>query len=542
MQDERKVALYIRLSMEDKDLRLNDRKSESDSILHQKTMLKDYVKSKKEFSGMDVLEFKDDGYSGTNFERPMFQKLMSEVRKGTIAVIIVKDFSRLGRDYLDSGNYLDRIFPAYGVRFIAINDHYDSDSHIGRTTDIDVSLKNIINDLYCKDLSLKSKSAFRVRMKRGEHFTAYAFYGYKKNPNDRYRIIIDEPAANIVRRIFDYSIQGVSTYSIARLLNEENVSSPSEYKREQGLYDKGRGINGHSTWNGSTVKRIIQDERYTGKMISHKRESSDIHLKLVTSVPKEEWIVVDGTHEAIISSKIYKKANEALAARIKTPGKKGKLERRNMFTCRHCGHKLQFSGGKDNRRYLFCGHSAVTGNENCLKIHFETEKIENLVVAILNKMGEVFLEKKKIKNTNQVESLKIKADIKSCNNKLESLKQSRRKDYLLLKDGRLRKEVFLSRKQKLTEEANAIEETIKKLEIQLEDSLDRNNDREEIVSVVNEYFLIKQFDRDILRKVINAIYIDAKGNVELEFCKQDIFQEIISKHEETIKDYASCTN
>lgn len=530
MQAEKKIAIYLRLSLEDRDVKRNDVKSESESISNQRYMLKDYVKSKKEFSGREIIEFKDDGYSGTNFDRPMFQKLMREVRLGTISVIIVKDFSRLGRDYLESGNYLDRVFPAYGVRFIAVNDHYDSKSHMGETTDIDVSLKNVINDLYSKDISKKNKTALRIRMKQGEHTAGYVFYGYKKNPDDRHKIVIDEPAANIVRRIFDYSIKGISTYKIARILNDEKIDSPNEYKKKQGIFLNGRRVMDRTHWIGSTVKKIIQDERYTGKMIFHKYETSDIELKKVVLVPKKDWIIVEGTHEPIISMETYQKANEALSARMRTPGKKGTLERKNLFTCACCRHKLEFTGGEKHDRYISCRQAVVTGDPGCSKIHFEKEKIEQAVIVTLNTMGKVFLEEKKIKKLEENHNAPIKSEIKIYNKKIESLKQNNRKDYMLMKEGKLSREEYLNRRNELSEQINEIEKKIKNNERQIEDNKKHLNQNAELLPVMDDCFLIKEFDQDSLRKILKAIYVDEQGNVELDFRKQDILKEMNSKY------------
>ena len=515
------IALYERLSIEDRDVRKNDAKSESDSIAHQRKLLFDFVKSHPEWEDIPVREFKDDGFTGSNFERPQFIELMSEVRKGAVGIIVVKDFSRLGRDYLESGNFLDRIFPSYGVRFISVNDRYDSDNHLGQTTGLEVSLHNIINDMYSKDISVKCKSAHMVRYRRGEHVTAFPFYGYDKDPADRHKLVVDEEAAEIVKRIFQYSADGISTYAIAALLNKEGVLSPYEYKKQKGTTLNSTILSEKALWNGSKIKVIIRDERYLGKMVSHRTERVRVGSKKSVPVPKDEWIVVEGTHEAIISQELFDAANLALSKRNKCAGKRGELKRTNLFTCPYCKHKLQFSGGADNRKYLFCGFSSVNHSKECQKIKLEREQIEQVVLDTINTLGNVYLEKRK-KSAHQQEAKKesIESKLEKAKAKAEKLKVDRRNAYMRYSERRCSREEYVRTASVYNAKLQELEQEIVKLEESAALEQRQTLEQRMIDKEVENNFLLQSYDEAVLRNVLDAVYVSADGSVELSFiCK-----------------------
>jgi DNA invertase Pin-like site-specific DNA recombinase len=212
------IGKYIRLSQEDRDLMKKESKTESESISHQKALIQSYIDADKELQDAEQSEFFDDGYSGTNFDRPSFERLMERIKKGEINCVIVKDFSRFGRNYIELGDYLERIFPFLGVRFISINDHYDSRDYKGTTGGLDVVMKNIVYDYYSKDLSVKVKTAKYQKMKQGQYLGGHVPYGLMKDPQDKHKLIIDEEAAAVVREIFDMAIAGMRLIDMARTL------------------------------------------------------------------------------------------------------------------------------------------------------------------------------------------------------------------------------------------------------------------------------------------------------------------------------------
>ena len=528
MQFKKVIALYVRLSIEDKDVKRNDAISESRSIKNQRALLQAFIKQHPEFEGYEIVEYRDDGYSGTNFERPKFIELMSEVRKGAVAVILVKDFSRLGRDYLESGNFLDRIFPAYGVRFISVNDHYDSNSHIGQTTDIDVGFKNIVNDMYSKDISVKKKSVMKTRYEKGEFIFAYSFYGYVKNPEDTTKLIVDEVAAEVVRRIFYYCIDGYSTQAIAELLNEEGIPSPYEHKRQQGITMNTNLLGKKSLWDKAKIRDIIKDERYLGKMVSNKMESTHVGSKVAKPVPRERWIIVENTHEAIIQQVIFDLANQALSSRAKSKGRIGKMKARsNLFTCPYCHHKLQFCGGKDNRKYLFCSYGTVNGDERCKNLHIETAKVEQVVLQTVNAICSLYNEVSIKKIKESVDSTKeMKNKQYRLNSKLSTLKVDKRNAYMKYTEGTLTREDYMQHSKKVMDQIFELEYEIELLGKKIAEAEESKQGKAEMSKELDKITELVQYDGEVISEVLDAIYVDETYGVEVVFKRHDILEQV----------------
>ena len=319
---EKTLAIYIRLSMEDGDMRKSVDKKESNSVSNQRKLLLDYYKNHSDLQRYKLMEFCDDGFSGTNFERPQFREMMEKVKRGQIHCILVKDLSRFGRDFLEVGAYLELVLPLFGTRFISVNDAFDSNHYLGTTGGMELALHNLINGLYSKDLSVKVRSAVKTRNQRGLYCGGAAFYGYKLDPKDKHHLVADEEVRAVIVNIFEMCVDGMSTMQIAKELNAKGIPCPSEYKRRKGINYNGRTLEETSIWIGGTVRRILTDERYTGKMISGTREMIGIRSNKMKRLPKDEWIIVEGTHEAIISQELFDSAAESLRARIKTVNSK----------------------------------------------------------------------------------------------------------------------------------------------------------------------------------------------------------------------------
>lgn len=281
-----RTALYLRLSREDGD------KTESDSIANQRTLLEAYAADHPELCIVD--EFVDDGYSGSNFERPAFQNLFRELEQGTINCVLVKDLSRFGRNYIEVGRYLERIFPVMRVRLIAVTDNYDSQSAWKTSDSIMVPMRNLLNDAYCRDISVKIKSQLAVKRKRGDFVGSFATYGYQKDPDNHTKLIVDELAAETVQNIFRWKINGVSNQGIADRLNAEKVPSPAARKLQSGAklslhFRK----SDEPPWSAKAVDRILHNEVYTGKLVQGKTRRLDYRSKKKMNVPMRDWTIVD---------------------------------------------------------------------------------------------------------------------------------------------------------------------------------------------------------------------------------------------------------
>ena len=315
------LAFYIRLSSEDRDLKTNALKNESNSVFNQRRLLQDYYDTHESLHGYEVIVFCDDGVTGTHFDRPKFDELIEMARNQEIHCIMVKDLSRFGRNFLEMGNYLELILPLYGVRFISINDAFDSDDYLGVTGGLELALRNLINNMYSRDLSTKVRSAFRTRNLRGEYWGGNGFYGYQVHPHNKKSLIVDEQVRDIIVMIFESCVAGMTTSEVAQMLNDMGIPSPLEHKRRNGGFYNGVVKEETGIWLKGAVRKILTDERYTGKMITNTRETEEVGKPKMRSLPRDQWIIVPGTHEAIISEELFRAAQNALQGRIRNVNK-----------------------------------------------------------------------------------------------------------------------------------------------------------------------------------------------------------------------------
>lgn len=303
-----KAALYIRLSREDGD------KEESDSVLSQRDLLESFAAGQEDLVKAGV--YVDDGYTGTDFERPAFQRMLREIKAGKIDCVIVKDLSRFGRNYVHSGKYLEEVFPSLGVRFIAVNDNIDSYQNPSSMDTILVPFKNIINDEYSRDISRKVRSSLDTKRKKGEFIGSFAPYGYQKSPENKNKLIPDPEAADVVKEIFSLFLSGQSIDGIVRKLNAAEVPNPSAYKQRQGL--SYRRQSGSSLWEHSSVRRILKNRVYLGELVQGKRRVKSYKIHRAEALPEESWIVAGNTHEGIVSPSDFAKAQKLLGQNVRT--------------------------------------------------------------------------------------------------------------------------------------------------------------------------------------------------------------------------------
>ena len=380
------AAKYIRLSSADEDIRVGD-KAESNSVVNQRKLLDCYLESHREFSNCTILEFLDDGRSGTNLDRPGMRAMLDAARRHEIDCIIVKDFSRFARDYIESGRYLEQVFPALGIRFISVNDCYDSyDFPYGTAGNINNGLLNLINEMYSRDLSQKSKAAKRLYAQRGQCISAYPVYGYLKSPEDKRTWIPDPEAAPVVQRMFNWYVEGLTPTEIAKRLNEDGIPTPAQHKRALGskrqLWNSERTDN---FWRATTIGKILRDERYTGKLVALKTTLSELgNIHSAKAIEKDDWIIVPGAFEAIISQEIFDQVQAKLET-VRPTRKLGPMKRRlfsRKLRCGHCGAALirhEIAQGV----YYACDGRAWNGTDDCKKIRlFETDLIQAVLASI----------------------------------------------------------------------------------------------------------------------------------------------------------------
>lgn len=426
------AAMYLRLSRDDRDVGdVTDKngsvKLVSNSIINQRELIKAFIHEQVDTELYDI--YVDDGFSGSNFDRPEFKRMMMDIEAGRVNMVIVKDLSRFGRDYIEAGRYIQKVFPALGVRFVALTDHYDSlNADIGQSGII-LPVKNFINDSYCRDISAKVKSQFEIKRKNGECIAPFAPYGYRKGEGNKKQLVTDEYAAEIVRRIFQWKIEGMAVSAIADKLNGLGVLSPKEYKRFIGSNYNGGFIGaGKSMWSSSTVKRILTNEMYTGHLVQGKTEKVSYKLKKSIEKPREAWVKVENTHEPVISEDSFLVVQNLLRAdsRVSMADKKTSLFAGLLF-CGDCGEQMirRVNRYKSTERvYYIC--STKNRSEGCTRHSIEEERLKELVSEPIRRYADTFFDEGRMYER----AFRLRTNVRPiacCDNELARLKREQAK-------------------------------------------------------------------------------------------------------------------
>lgn len=347
-----RTCLYLRISKEDGD------KDESESITNQRSLLLAHA---EKLPGVAVVSTKiDDGWSGANFQRPAFTEMMGEIRSGLVDCVLVKDLTRFGRNFGEAGKYIEHVFPFMGVRFISVNDGIDSADKSARGGDIVIPFLNLISDAYCQDISIKIRSQLDIKRKKGDFVGAFAVFGYKRDAADSNRLVVDAPAANIIRLIYRWKLDGQSAASIAKKLNSLGIASPMAHKKAQGLnFSTPFALSAETKWSAMAVFRILKDETYTGTLIQGKISTPNHKIRKKFPKPVADWARVRGTHEAVISAGDFKLVQDLLKRDTRISPKDAELlyPFSGMARCGQCGENIIRKTSRSNGKayvYLVC--------------------------------------------------------------------------------------------------------------------------------------------------------------------------------------------
>lgn len=357
--DQIRIAAYLRLSRADSGGKVQE---ESNSISMQRILIRKYIAS--HFPCWQLTEYQDDGYSGMNFNRPGVRKLLEDARNERIDCVVVKDLSRFGRDYIEVGSYLEQIFPFLGIRFISINDHYDSANDPGSIVDLDVNFKNLLYDMYSKDLSLKVKTSLRAKKESGLYVSANAPFGYRKSPDDRHMLVIREEEAEVVREIFSLALQGVTSTQTAKKLNAENVPTPAGFKIRRGeTFRKPKGD--RFFWSSSVICSILRNPVYAGDVPYGKTEKEEAGGRSILRAGAD-WKLIRNHHAPIIAREDFDAVQKGRGkSRRKGRGQKPRHPLTGRVVCGHCKHNLRMREGMNP--YFTCDNRYVTGMEECVR-------------------------------------------------------------------------------------------------------------------------------------------------------------------------------
>ena len=522
-----KMAVYCRLSRDDGENKV------SESIENQLKIIREYVSKSDDLEIEEV--YIDDGFSGMYFDnRPEFQRLMRDIYQGKIQGIITKDISRLGREHIETSNYIERVFPSLQVRFIAILDGLDSSSN--RNEEL-AQFKTLFNDMYCRDISKKIKGSLDTQKKRGDFMSGFAPYGYVKNPENKYQFLIDEEAAQVIRRIFHLYLAGYSRGSIARILNEEKILTPSEYKRKvQGLnYANAREKPGAKGWAYPTLSVILKNRVYTGDMVQHKTEKISYKVDKYRYISAEEQIVVENTHEGIIDKETFEQAQELMKKRTRTPGflcDKAKVNPyAGMLVCGDCGYNLLRVTCRDG---YDCATYHSKGNALC-KSHFIPKSIlDEVVKQEIQKQAALAFRERDKDEILKADERKRKTDrqraeahqkIERLHKELTSIQKYRKKTYENYVDNILNKEEYLSYKNEYEQQEKEVREQIRRTEEEKENFGSNEAAYEGWIAKFINYGTLEEVTREIVVELIDKIIVNGDKSIDIIFKYQSPYEQ-----------------
>lgn len=519
-----RTAIYARLSRDDGD------KAESNSIVSQKAMCEEYIKKAGDLELVET--FVDDGYSGVDFQRPGFMQMEQAVRERRIDAIVCKDLSRFSRNYIEGGRYLERIFPQLGVRFIAINDGYDTLNGNPQSDSFIIPFKNLINDTYCKDISVKIRTNLDVKRRKGEYVGSYAPYGYVKAADDKNRLIVDEYAGGIVRQIFSLYKDGMSVGKIAGHLNDMGVLSPMEYKRSQGIrFETAFRTGSRAKWSYRAVKRILMNEVYLGMLVQGKRGTPNYKVHCVQEREESDWIRVEGAHEALVSYEDFMAVQGMLKRDMRSVAE-GAEE--NLFSgflfCADCGQPMVrkvVPGGKKKYYYYVC--STSKRHEGCSPHSIPAAEVEKAVTgavrtqigAVLDLDGTLDYIERLPQADRRLFNFEVQAN--GLEEELEKYRRMKLRLYEDLTDGVIDKKEYADFREQysqLIEEKSAALERVRREQKNSELS----GEAERVwVTLFRQYENVEELTRRVLLALVDRIYVHGDHAVEVLFKYGDEF-------------------
>lgn len=534
---------YARLSI----METRDRK-DNEALQNQKALLREFIGKQPDLQLQAIYE--DNGETGINFDRAGFESMMEAIRSGKADCIVVKDLSRFGRDYIEAGNYLEHIFPFMGVRFISISDGYDSAD--ATTADcLIVALKNLMNHMYSKDISRKSGSVLREKMRRGEFIGAYAAYGYIKDPVDRHHIVIDPEAAAVVREIFQQKLAGLSNQSIARRLNEAGVPSPCCYRYQKGiLLDKRFAAD--KPWVAGTIKGILKNQVYLGHMVQGRRRSEFYTGRPEQYLSKEDWTIVENTHEPIICQKdfdrvqaICEEANARYHSRLGKYDHLGKSENilKGLVYCSDCGKPMvrykQVSHGKKIDYYYLCpNYAAYLEKSGCsykfLREDILLDTLSQLIAREIEQTVDAVRLAKRLSTGAEGQTAARTVELQRLNTELarmESRKKAIMQDYLA---GELARADYEELKRCCADEAEALKGRITVLREEQRRQTETLTKTNPWLQAFGNLRLPDRLDRELVHALVERITIYESSRIEVTFRFRDEKEQLLTAIEKEV--------
>lgn len=534
-----KPALYIRLSREDGD------REESNSIASQRELLTEFVDTQTDMAAPRL--YTDDGYTGTDFDRPDFRRMMHDLRAGIVNCVIVKDLSRLGRNYVKVGEYLEHTFPLLNVRFIALSERIDSVADPRSADSLIVPFRNILNDEYAHDISNKVRASLDLKRRQGKFIGSFASYGYRKDPNDHSRLLIDETAAAIVRDIFDWFISGTSVLGIAKRLNEQGVPNPSAYKRQQGMnYRHPTSDRLDDLWPDSSVRRILRNPLYTGTMVQGKNRMKSYKLHISEAVPEDEWITVEQTHEAIIPGELFDKAQALFERDTRTAPTQPQVYLFSGFLrCADCGKAMNrktISQPYRNYYYYICSTFKKQHSGACTKHTIRSDRLEQAVletlrsqIALAVEMDELIAEINRSgacsRSADHLQTERAQLTVER--ERIEQMKLSLYPDW---KAGDISREEYHRLKEQFEQQQARLDTRLATLQSRIDEMQNGVDETNSFLSQFVKYRNLQTLTREVIVELIDMIYVHEGGKITIKFKFSDAYaaaQDYIRKHGKT---------
>lgn len=521
------VIGYYRLSVEDDALKL-----ESDSIVNQRLLIRKYIAEHKEFDGCELVEYCDDGYSGTNMDRPGMKKLLENVKNQEVSCIIVKDFSRFSRDYIELGSYMEQIFPFMGIRFISVTDHYDSDDYIGKTADIDVGFKNLLADFYCKDISEKVKSTLEVKRKQGKYCTGAVPIGYYKNPKDRNELLVIEEEAGIIKSLFELRFMGLNLTEICKILNDEGIMTPIELRNKRKALKRKEFEKKRLYWQANTVYSILTNEIYIGNMVYGKSDQAGVGSKKKILKPRSQWKIYENHHIPIVDRDMFDAVQESFFKRNNSKRRERDYALKGKVYCGGCGRLLRISILSQERKVYYCEFRGYATVSECYSGRIDNDLLEDIILA---KIREALSDIRSVKEVMDQSKVKCKGLIHGYKKQLKGIKESvkaakagKAKYFEEYHEGRLIKDDFIRKRKDLDESLCGY----MKQETELEENINRQTvymkDESRDINHMLSYSEFDKLTREMVDSFLDRVYLYDDRRIEIlwKFSKPELESKI----------------
>lgn len=522
------VAAYARLSHEDGD------KEESNSIGSQREMIREFIRNRPDM--VITREYVDDGFSGVNFERPGFKQMMEDLQAKRVDCIVCKDLSRFARNYIDSGRYLEKVFPTMGVRFIAINDNYDSCGERSQSDSLIIPFKNLINDAYCKDISMKIRSQLDIKRKMGDFIGAFCTYGYMKSPDNKNRLVVDAEAAKVVELIFRLRLQGMSNTGIGDKLNGMGILSPMAYKVSKGMdYRSGFRTNERVLWSAETVRRVLSNPVYVGTLIQHKRGTPNYKVKREIQYEESDWIVIPRNHQPIIEQTDFDTVQSLLGRDVRVAPKQESVYLFSGFVyCGDCGHAMvrkTVSRGGKKYQYLVC--STNKAGHGCTSHCFSEKKLDKIVFTLVRDHIDQICEIDRVMDyiaslpENQREIFNYDAQINRLEAEIQRCQDLKLGLYSDMADGIISKEEYLEFRAGYDRKIASGQRSLAQIQEERAQAVRDNEEEIPWIQMFRQYENITELHRTVLVNLVERVVIYDASHVEVFFRYQDKYESAL---------------